>query len=900
LAPIGNSWGVEFYLPLASYLREFAYADLGQAPANPLVLTIQADPTYSRAIGFAYFQGIVDGVGGWESLRSFAPLLGFMRLLGAAGVFVFARQALGLGRWGAALAALLVALNEVMLWVQYTGFAMHASSMALVPIALALTALALRELRWRSTAAAGLLLSGLAANYHPALLGYGALAAGAGLWHLIRGPRRAAVVGHGLALLAGSGLATLLIQLRAGRAFFGVYEQGAAPLGTPDFISARTLLGLTPLASAEAPSPPPWGAAVGAAWPAVIWLAYGLALAAGSWWLWRGSGERGLALSMLALAGIYALGLRYAVGYPYGHMKGLSFISFVPLAVIAGGIGNRESGIRGRIQQSAVRSQQPPATGHRPPARILRALAAALLLLVVGSTAWDSFGLVRGGPTLYGRERLELLVPAAAVPPGATVLVSGVAGMRGPTVGLLAYALRHNPLIGNTAAGYAVYDALAEGDSADYAVLGADEDPSAWGFPGPPLWRNSIAAFYQANQRSAFLSGQAGAYQPVQGRALSQPTALEVVRFEISRYIALDQPLDLAVGAASLRRGTSAPAEDPDERALLLSVGAFEPATLTVSGGISQTFALTPGVTILRTHALATPGLVSIGSDRPVVLRWIEARKPLPAAPAQPAASYPAAVLVGASVTPGATGASISVQTPPTNQPLRMALEIYEDSTAPRHYGWALLPLGPADLDLDLAGRRLSVNGAEVPMSWGERAAGRYFAALWIYQGETLLGRLPLFTFTDDGGAASAVTPLDTNALAAALPEPRQRMDLAVGEIARLRGATITPAAPGRTARLSLWWSAQGPTPPTLVTAQVLGEDDHKWAQWDGALGGDASPGPSWAAGQTIRQDIPLALDPATPPGAYRLLVGAYAPDGTRLPLGGQESLTLEIEVPEQ
>src|SRR6185369_2432425 len=145
LAPIGNSWDVEFYLPLATYLRDYSYAQLGQAPANPLVMAIQTDPTYARAIGFAYFQGVVDSLGGWDALRTFAPLLGLMRLLAAPAVYLFARYGLRIGRFGAGLAALLVSLNELLLWVDYTGYAMHTSSMPLLPIALLALLLALRE-----------------------------------------------------------------------------------------------------------------------------------------------------------------------------------------------------------------------------------------------------------------------------------------------------------------------------------------------------------------------------------------------------------------------------------------------------------------------------------------------------------------------------------------------------------------------------------------------------------------------------------------------------------------------------------------------------------------------------------------------------------------------------------
>ena len=79
-----------------------------------------------------------------------------------------------------------------------------------------------------------------------------------------------------------------------------------------------------------------------------------------------------------------------------------------------------------------------------------------------------------------------------------------------------------------------------------------------------------------------------------------------------------------------------------------------------------------------------------------------------------------------------------------------------------------------------------------------------------------------------------------------------------------------------------------------MVSLQVLGADDHKYAQWDGPLGGDWRPIQSWSAGERVRQDVPLALDPAMPPGAYRLLLVVYDPaTGQPRTFGGQGALSL-------
>ena len=79
-----------------------------------------------------------------------------------------------------------------------------------------------------------------------------------------------------------------------------------------------------------------------------------------------------------------------------------------------------------------------------------------------------------------------------------------------------------------------------------------------------------------------------------------------------------------------------------------------------------------------------------------------------------------------------------------------------------------------------------------------------------------------------------------------------------------------------------------------MVSLQVLGADNHKWAQWDGALGGDWRPIQSWQTGERVRQDVPLRIDPATPPGTYRLALVVYDPtSGQPEPFGGQNALDL-------
>lgn len=862
LAPIGASWDVEFYLPLATYLRQYTYTSVLNAPANPMIDAVRSNPTLSRAIGFSYLHAIVDSWRDWDALRTFAPMTGLMRLLAAPAVFLFARYGFRLGVWGATLATLLVAGNELLLWVQYDGLAMHTSSMPLVPIAMTLTVVALRELHWRATVTAALLLAALAASYHPGLLGYGALALGAGVYFVLWGPQRRRVVVHGLGLLAGAAVLSWLANLRAPVAFFGVYESGAAPLGTPGFISLRTLLGLTPLAGAERIAPPPWGAAVAGIWPSAVWIAYGLALAAGLLWLLAGRGARGLGSCMLLSVAVYALGLRHVVGYPYGHMKGLSFVSFALLCMVAGGVE--------RLAQVRL---------GRPAFGSLAGAVAALLLLVVGATAWDSYQLVRGDTIVYGREDLALLELPAAIPAGAPVLVVGDSVLRGPNAALLAYVLREHPLLGRLTTGYVRYNRLAQGSTAPYAVFSPGADPSAWGFDPEPLWRSNAAVLYAAPpERLAHFNGQLGGYTAEQPTALHDTPALQLAMINHAAYRSLREPLELAVSATNIT--TQLPAgEAAAQRRLVLSLAAAEPQTLRIEdNGRTRSVELEAGLHEL-TLEVSAPATVRLSSDSDTFLRWAE----LYPAGALPRPAPAPGAAIEAKVTPSASGAAVRVATTPAAQRLRVAFEIYENSDEPGHYGWAVLPWGPAELELDLSARTLRVNGAEVAIQWGERKAGSYFAALWVYQGNTLLDRLPLFSFEDSGAAISAVEPLDTNMLAVSLPGPHTVIEAGFEATAQLEGATVSELDAGRTGQVSLWWQTEGPTLPLLVTVQLLDSTGTKWAQWDGLLGGDAAPSQGWQPDEVIRQDVPLSVDASAPPGDYQMLIGVYHPDGTRV-----------------
>ncbi len=123
-----------------------------------------------------------------------------------------------------------------------------------------------------------------------------------------------------------------------------------------------------------------------------------------------------------------------------------------------------------------------------------------------------------------------------------------------------------------------------------------------------------------------------------------------------------------------------------------------------------------------------------------------------------------------------------------------------------------------------------------------------------------------------------------------ALPEEiPQRLDLTFGEVIHLRGYKLdtTSATPGETLSLTLYWQADGPTERSYTLfVHLLGPDGLPHGQVDRVPGGGAAPTQSWAAGQTLVEEIALPVAPDAPPGTYHIAVGFYdVAYGDRLPV---------------
>lgn len=915
LLPIGHGWDIEFYLPLAAYLQNYSYGNVAQAPPAPLLNVILAEPTSVRAIGFSYLHGVVDLLGGWSPVGTFPLLLALVRGLAVAPVYLLLRVGLRANILGAALGTLLIAGNELLLWISYNNFAMHVSSMPLVPLATLLTLLVLtsggtaeglddpRRRFWsgyeRALMGAIAATTMLTLSYHPALLAYGALAGGLGVWALATQQPKLAVILRGLTIILGCLTFGWLAHWRAPVAFFDVYRAQTPSIGGERFAGLPELLGVETFHhQALAIDGPSW--LTGLSWLALVALLLGVGMA-----IWRGAIWRGPALGLLGFALVYALGLRYVIAFPYGFYKGVSYLNFVPLGVA--GVGFGVFFRRSRIAPLA-----------RPVSLVA---GSALTILTLGMTGWSVYRLVETYrvPVLASGELAAFTAALRSFSDGGTVMLVDHPELRGPGLGIVSLGLYGHPWIGRGQTGFAVFNQPAPGTAARYGLLHPSEDPRAWGFepdavvahsPGMVLYRAPEAA-------TAFLSGNAASYTRASGSLRQRLDSLQVQDLTHGDFLVAqpDQPLRLyaTTGRSGDRLSWEPLVEDNPQqpRVLMLDVASDVAQTLTVrANGQVQTFEIHTGVSRVTTTPWNIPATFELIAARgPIVVRSAHLFAPHERQQSGVEALEDTLTLRTTTdvAAPGVT-TTIAV-TAAERAAVHVGLEVYEISEyTPRRYADATLAVRTneaATLQLDLQALTATLNGGTVALRSGDVQDGDYFGALWVYHGSQLVRRVPFVRFQRRDGQIGEIQPLDANASFARIAQPEHPVDATIGP-ARVTGYTLSPQTiqPGSEVQLGLQWHVnEAVDEPLLVFAQLLGPDDHKWAAWDGAAGGDWWPSPAWQPGDHIWQDVPLTLDPATPAGRYRLVVGLYkASTGERLPVSGPQArhgliVLSEIEV---
>jgi 4-amino-4-deoxy-L-arabinose transferase-like glycosyltransferase len=118
---------------------------------------------------------------------------------------------------------------------------------------------------------------------------------------------------------------------------------------------------------------------------------------------------------------------------------------------------------------------------------------------------------------------------------------------------------------------------------------------------------------------------------------------------------------------------------------------------------------------------------------------------------------------------------------------------------------------------------------------------------------------------------------------------PQRPLDLSLGDAVALRGYALAADAveAGDILQLTLFWQAQGqPVERYKVFVQLLDSANHIVGQLDTEPGGNLLPTDTWQAGQTVTDRYGVLVQPGTPPGEHRLIVGMYSlSTGARLPV---------------
>lgn len=906
---IGRGWDPESYLPMAQHLIDYSLPRIPDAPQSLLRDLVAHPPQIGLTLGFSVFQGMVMILSGASALASFAPVIAFMRTLAALAVYVWLRATMGSGRGAAFLGATLTALTSLMLWIGYFNFGMQMSAWCLLALALtvglaAVDDLAQRRLAgWRVALLAAIVLAAVPVAYYPALVIAAPLIAAAGAARLIEtrhqpqpGPALLALVLAAVALGGLTLVASALAVLDYFEGFSFRYSLIEPKIGPDRFIGVDEILGLTAFRLTSGGVQPP-DMLAGAALLATGSLALAALVLPHQRRDNADARERTRLLWALTVAAIVAalIWLRFGRPYEYGFMKGAAYTSFVLWGLAAQGAER----IAERIRRTGM------------------LLASGAALLIVACTGWSQALTVADhmhSPAIFTRDIAAFDQVAARLPRGATVLLSGDETLTGPINGMLATMLYGKEIWGRVPAAYASQSFWRPGGTPGYVVLAAREDPWPLDVGATERWRSSAIALYEMPPDVTFVPGRSDSYvtAPVDPKS---PASLAIWRRAgHNRVLLPDEPFVL---------------ETPQAATLRLTLATLEPQTVTVrQDDITTTLSLGAGVTVVETGA---GSIVQVIPAAPLALVHAVT---LPTAAPMPVSTSLDVARVAWSAASEQQADQIVLTTRlanPGNHALRYEVTIIGDTfDAPVRIA-RLLAAAPLEgewrlaLDLPRGASEARVNGIPTPLLEADIIAtppdGRYFGVLAIYSGGAVVAQAPLFTMAISGGSVAAFDPVrfsveTARAQSGAAPLPAHQralldgtplacdeLRLALEQVVLERqspppGVTpATPLFPSERLNVQVFWRAASERENLdqlpMVSLQVLDEENRKWAQWDGLLG-DWLPAPVWAPGEAVRQDIPLALDAAIPPGDYRLLLVIYDSSTARpIPIAGQDAVVV-------
>ena len=871
-AIIGDGWDVENYLPVARYLERGPVSDIAISPPNPLRDLNANPPSKGLTLGFSIWQSSVDVLTGQEALTTFAPILAWLRMLGVMAVYILFRATLGLKRWFALLGAAFVSAGGLLLWIEYVNFGMQISAWPLIPLGLVIGIEAVKELAgrgrdgWPLLAGAGIALAALPVAYYPALTLFAPLAVGLGGAALIQAERRLRLLLGGAALAVVTLLLSVPAILAYNQGFSDRYSQQLTTLGLFRYVPLTDFAGLTTFSlRAELPvSLPAIAAFIALCALMLAGLFFGRERA-----YWAG----------FALGGLAYMAWLWSQQYPYAWMKGGAYAAFPFLGLAAAGVqavvpGRRKVDDERRTAEDKAASRLTGAKRGRALSWGAGAVALSLLVLM-GLTQAQTVADHWQKPGLYAKELPAMLDLRARIPAGSSVTLTSDPRINGVTTGLAAYMLDHTTILGNASTGYVpTWSNGNAGESGDYALLLAGEDPGAAGFGnGAPIWLGGGFALYQRS-----------------------PNTIAHIRLDrtLSPGEGMDLPMDSKnLGAIVEQNGSGQP------MSLAIAIAALEPGKLTVEAAMpgkqgGSEISIPAGGSRAAIGGLTTPQMLTLRNSggRPVTLRYATLMQ---TDGTDQIGIYPdnAVVLARALAQVDRQSVITSIQAfHPDTGPVTLALDIW-DPKRNAHYGWYGIEQQVTEgkrtvtLTLDIATGTMTGKdpaGANLPLGGGldKMQQGDYIASLNVQAGTQLLtAPEEVFSFSiGAGGAITGVRAVPAPLIAVRGDFPTVPLDVAgPGDDVQLLGYSLgsEEASPGREVSLTLWWrSAAEKLDERSILLYLRDAKGEKRAQADGPPANGGRPTTTWRKGETVIDRHDVKIPDGIPPGMYSLAVGMY------------------------
>ena len=517
-AMLGLNIDEDLYVPLAEALK-WNTAFMHGLSEGPFQEEFQGLPNHSRGWGFPYLLTIGSILSNAPAFHAYVPLLYLLVAGSVPAVFIFARVGLQMSERPSALAATLYALHGLPLWFAGMGFGPHAVAFALFPLAAATGITALRRGSRSALILAALVSAALLVSYFWAISAvYLAVAVTLVVVLVVTGRqrlttlRRALLLGVGTAVLGAPGLVWLFVWALPKLADIAsdLNGQFGNAWGDTRFANVELAFGLEAyrLIPRDGPLESLLGAggtdALQTVLGALFWPALALALLGAV----TVRGDQRVTLALAAAFAGFMFWVAKGAGYHYGHLKNLSYVTFLVVVLLASGIANLYHGEFKLWSQASTRRLEArlapfePALG-RIAVGVLAVLSLALIYNTYLSVWWNWQGV---GWNAERRIAHDARAVADRVPPGSRVffapgLTFPVPEARRRTGDhVLAF---HNPkhqseswarrttgvwaglLVGRTLGGLASSPAYPfeqlDDSGYDYLVLNSADDPRTYG-----------------------------------------------------------------------------------------------------------------------------------------------------------------------------------------------------------------------------------------------------------------------------------------------------------------------------------------------------------------------------------------------------------------------------------